>query len=82
MVVRKPILMPKLGFDMEDGKILNWLVQVGGVVKRGDSILEVETDKTTLEVEALATGILVEVIHGADAVVAVGELIGYLEVPD
>jgi pyruvate/2-oxoglutarate dehydrogenase complex dihydrolipoamide acyltransferase (E2) component len=74
--------MPNLGYDMETGKIVSWLVAVGDQVERGRPIAEIETDKTTVEMESLQTGTLVEIVHGVGAEVEVGQVIGYLDVPD
>jgi len=64
---------------METGKIVSWSKQVGDTVERGDVIAEVETDKTNVEMESLASGTLVEVTRAAGDDVPVGEVIGYLE---
>lgn len=71
--------MANLGYDMEQGKIVAWSKQVGDRVERGEAIAEVETDKATVEMEALASGTLVEITHAAGAEVPVGAVIGYLE---
>lgn len=78
-MARTPIQMPKLGYDMENGRIAKWTKRVGDAVARGDVIAEIETDKATIEMEALATGSLAEIVHDAGAEVPVGEVIGYLE---
>jgi pyruvate/2-oxoglutarate dehydrogenase complex dihydrolipoamide acyltransferase (E2) component len=74
-----PITMANLGYDMETGKIVSWLKEVGDRVERGDSIAEIETDKTNVEMEALASGTLDEVTRAAGSEVPVGETIGFLE---
>ena len=71
--------MPNLGYDMEEGRIARWLKSVGDRVERGEPLAEIETDKTTIEMEALATGTLVEILFEAGADVAVGAPIAYLE---
>jgi pyruvate dehydrogenase E2 component (dihydrolipoamide acetyltransferase) len=78
-MARIPIEMPKLGYDMETGTVSAWLKQVGDQISRGDVIAEIETDKSTVEMEATATGILVEIVHDAGAQVAVGAPIAWLE---
>lgn len=78
-VARIPIQMAKLGYDMETGRIAGWSKHVGDTVQRGDVVAEVETDKATVEMEALTSGILVEIVHEAGADVPVGEAIAYLE---
>ena len=50
------ILMPALSPTMTEGVINHWLVKVGDVVKAGDIIAEIETDKATMEVEAVDEG--------------------------
>ena len=55
--------MPKLGMNMTEGHITNWLVKEGAVIKEGDPILEIETDKATNEVESPASGILSKIMH-------------------
>ncbi len=52
------ILMPALSPTMEEGKLAKWLVSVGQTVKAGDIIAEIETDKATMEVEAVDEGIV------------------------
>jgi pyruvate/2-oxoglutarate dehydrogenase complex dihydrolipoamide acyltransferase (E2) component len=50
------ILMPALSPTMEEGKLAKWHVKVGDPVKSGDVIAEIETDKATMEVEAVDEG--------------------------
>lgn len=71
--------MPNLGYDMETGRIARWLKQVGDQVERGEPIAEVETDKATVEMEAVASGRLAEIVAEAGSEVVVGEVIAYLE---
>jgi pyruvate dehydrogenase E2 component (dihydrolipoamide acetyltransferase) len=77
--MRIPVQMPQLGFDMPSGRIAGWVKQVGDPVARGDVIAEVETEKTTVGMEALASGTLVEIVQDAGAEVAIGEVIAWLE---
>src|SRR5262244_3573618 len=51
-----PILMPALSPTMEQGKLAKWLVKEGDTVHSGDAIAEIETDKATMEVEAVDEG--------------------------
>ena len=71
--------MPNLGYEMEAGRIAAWLKQVGDPVARGEVIAEIETDKTTIEMEAAASGTVAEILAEAGAEVAVGEVIAILE---
>ena len=78
-MARIAIEMPKLGYDMETGKVASWLKRVGDSITRGDVIAEIETDKSTVEMEAAASGTLVEIAHDTGDEVAVGEPIAWLE---
>ena len=77
--MRIPVAMPKLGYDMEAGKIVAWAKAPQQRVERGEVIAEVESDKGVIEVEAMASGTLVEIVHDAGAEVQVGETIAYIE---
>jgi pyruvate dehydrogenase E2 component (dihydrolipoyllysine-residue acetyltransferase) len=78
-MARIPIEMPRLGYDMESGKILGWAKKVGDKVTRGDVVAEIETEKSGVDMEANASGVLVEIIAEAGAELPVGAVIGYLE---
>ncbi len=80
--MRYEIKMANLGYDMETGTIVSWLKAVGDDVQRGEPIVEVETDKSAVEMEALQTGTLVEIVRAAGEEVAVGDVIGFIESPD
>jgi pyruvate dehydrogenase E2 component (dihydrolipoamide acetyltransferase) len=80
--MRIDVTMPSLGYDMETGKVQAWLKSVGDTVKRGEAIAEIETDKTTVEMEAMAAGTLVEIVVEAGAEAAVGAVIAVLESDD
>jgi pyruvate/2-oxoglutarate dehydrogenase complex dihydrolipoamide acyltransferase (E2) component len=71
--------MANLGYDMETGRIGEWLKQVGDTVERGEPIVEVETDKSTVEMEATHSGTVVEILAEPGADVPVGDVIGYIE---
>lgn len=64
------ILMPALSPTMEEGKLAKWMVKVGDRVKSGQIIAEIETDKATMEVEAVDEGEVIELLvsEGADGV--------------
>jgi pyruvate dehydrogenase E2 component (dihydrolipoamide acetyltransferase) len=78
-MARVAITMPKLGYDMTEGKVVSWLKSVGDRVGRGDVIAEIETEKTTVEMEATAAGTLVEIVQEAGVAVPVGDPIAYLD---
>jgi pyruvate dehydrogenase E2 component (dihydrolipoamide acetyltransferase) len=77
--MRVDVTMPNLGYDMEQGKIASWLKDIGDRVERGEPLAEVETDKTTVEMESLASGTLVEIVCSAGSEAPVGAVIAYLE---
>src|SRR6201996_4179155 len=56
------ILMPALSPTMQEGTLAKWLVKVGDNVKSGDVIAEIETDKATMEVEAVDEGVVQELL--------------------
>ncbi len=72
------IVMPQLGLAMESGRIVAWLRQPGDSIKAGEVLLEVETDKATIEVEAVESGILYVVMPAGDVAVPVGATIGFV----
>jgi pyruvate dehydrogenase E2 component (dihydrolipoamide acetyltransferase) len=72
------ITMPKLTDTMEEGKILRWLKQVGDRVDAGEIIVEVETDKADMEVEAPQAGVVKEIRAREGDTATVGEVIGVL----
>lgn len=78
-MARIVIEMPNLGYDTTSGTLAAWLKRVGDRVEKGEPIAEVETEKTTVEIEALDSGTLVEIAHGAGDEVPVGAAIGWLE---
>jgi pyruvate dehydrogenase E2 component (dihydrolipoamide acetyltransferase) len=78
-MARIAIEMPRLGYDMETGIVSGWLKKVGDSITRGEAIAEIETDKSTVEMEATASGTLAEIVHDAGAEVAVGEPIAWLD---
>jgi len=72
------IIMPKLGQTMEKGKIVKWLKKEGERVERGEPLLEIETDKAVLEVEARGSGILKKILAQEGDIVPVTKVIGYI----
>ena len=70
--------MPALGMNQNTGKILSWLKSKGDSVSVGDPLMEVETDKAVVEVEAQTNGILTEVRHAAGSEVPVGHVVAVI----
>ncbi len=78
----RPVRMPPLGATSNELRIVQWLKDVGASVEQGDLLLEVETDKATLEVEAAVSGTLLAVLHGPGETVVVGEVLAFVGSPD
>lgn len=76
------IFMPKAGMDMKEGTLLRWLKDVGDSVEKDEPIMEIETDKITMEAEAPATGILLAKLIEDGTTVPVLQTIGYIGQPD
>ncbi|MHA1682757.1 MAG: 2-oxo acid dehydrogenase subunit E2 [Promethearchaeota archaeon] len=64
-------IMPKLGWTMTHGKIVKWLKNEGDAVRKGEEILEIETDKVTIKVESPESGTLVKILHESGSSVPV-----------
>ena len=75
------VIMPALELAQETGKVLRWLKSPGDTVRKGESIVEIETDKVTVEIEAPASGVLREVTARAGDVVPVGQTIALIVKP-
>jgi pyruvate dehydrogenase E2 component (dihydrolipoamide acetyltransferase) len=69
------ILMPQLGETVAEGKITNWFKSIGDVVKPGDNLFEIETDKVSMEVPATSAGVLTEIRVSAGEVAPVGAVV-------
>lgn len=76
------ITMPKLSDTMTEGQLGAWRKSVGEKIERGEIIAEVETDKATMDLEAFASGILLEQRVQAGELVPVGTVIGLIGLPD
>ena len=70
------LTMPRMGETMETGRIAAWLKKPGDRFERGETLLEIETDKVTVEMPALDSGRLVEILAPEGAEVAVGAPLG------
>ncbi len=81
MTVKKMItklVLPKLGWTMEEGKIIKWLKQEGSEIKKREPILMIETDKVSLEIESPIDGFLRKIIIQENQTVPVGTVIAIL----
>ena len=76
------VIMPALELAQETGKVLRWIKAPGDTVKQGEPIVEIETDKVTVEIEAPASGILRDVSAQEGDVVPVGRTIAVIAAPN
>ena len=72
------VLMPQLGETVAEGKILAWFKSVGDEIKEGDNLFEVETDKVTIEIQAVVSGRLNEIRVSAGDVAKVGAIVAVI----
>lgn len=72
------VLLPKLGFSMEEANLVEWLVPDGGQVVEGGALYLIESDKATQEVEAPASGVL-KIVAQPGEVYPVGALLAEIE---
>ena len=75
------VVMPALEMAQETGKLVSWKKKAGEQVKKGEMLLEVETDKAVVEIEAQGDGILAGVTAKVDDVIPVGQTIAWLVKP-
>src|SRR4051794_27450435 len=73
--------MPRLSDSMEEGVVLRWLVAVGEPVKRGEPLVEVETDKANMVYEADVDGVLLRVVVREGESAAIGQPIALVGSP-
>lgn len=72
------VIMPKIGFSMNEGQIQEWLVADGGQVTAGEPLFTMESDKSTTEVEAPASGTL-RIIVPIQETCEVGTILAHIE---
>ncbi len=75
------VVMPKWGLTMKEGKIVSWLIKEGDPVQKGQDLFEVETEKITNIVEALADGILFQIVVPEGTVVKTGTIVALITEP-
>ncbi len=83
----KEVLMPRMGYDMDEGTLLRWLKGIGDPIERGEPIAEIETDKTNLEIESFEGGVIHKFLIEEGDTVPVGQAIAIVgeegeDVPD
>ena len=72
------ILLPKLGFDMNDGILTEWLAPDGAEVTEGQPLYTIESEKSNNEIEAPASGRL-KIVAAPEETYEVGTVLGYIE---
>ena len=75
------IVMPQMGYDMHEGKVVRWLKKEGEEVTRGEVIAEIETDKATVEYEAYTGGVMAKIVAEEGIAIPVGGLIAVMTAP-
>jgi pyruvate dehydrogenase E2 component (dihydrolipoamide acetyltransferase) len=73
--------VPSLGMDMEEANIIRWLVEEGDEVEKGDVVLEIDTDKTSFEIESPADGTIRNLSGEAGETVPVGTTLAFITAP-
>lgn len=73
------IQIPKLGMDTTDCEVIAWLVRLGDRVEKGAELLEVETEKANVAIEAPVSGVVTEIRVQAGDRVEVGAYVGSIE---
>ena len=76
------IFMPKAGMDMKEGVLVRWLKEIGDPVEKDEPIMEIETDKITMEAEAPASGFFLAKYCEEGDVIPVLDIIGYIGAED
>jgi pyruvate dehydrogenase E2 component (dihydrolipoamide acetyltransferase) len=71
--------MPMLGEVMEEGRIVTWFKKEGDSVERGEVMLEVETDKATMEVESTTSGVVKKILVAEGETVPVNTTLALIE---
>jgi pyruvate/2-oxoglutarate dehydrogenase complex dihydrolipoamide acyltransferase (E2) component len=74
-----PIVLPKAGMNMVEATVVAWRKSPGDSVEEGEPIVDIETDKVEMEIEAPASGVLREVLVGVDEDAPVGATLGFIE---
>ncbi len=75
------VIMPALGMVQDMGVVISWLKSEGDKVEQGEPLMEVETDKATVEIEAPATGTVAKILAKEDEAVPVGHVVALIAEP-
>ena len=72
------LLMPKTGHIEDEATVYQWLKSEGDAIRKGDAVLEVETEKAILEVESFVSGTLLQILVPAGETVKVGTVLALI----
>ena len=75
------VIMPQAGQDLETGMVKQWHKAVGDTVEKGEPIVQIETEKVNLDVEAPASGVLLKILVPEDTETAIFSTIGIIGLP-
>lgn len=75
------IIMPPLGDSSDEATVLKWLKGVGDPVTKGETLVEIETDKSVVEIDAYGNGVLLKILVGENETVEVGTVLGIIGEP-
>jgi 2-oxoglutarate dehydrogenase E2 component (dihydrolipoamide succinyltransferase) len=75
----KEVLVPKWGLTMEEATLVKWLKNIGDEISEGEPIAQMETDKTTDEIESQVAGRIVEFLVEEGAIVEAGQAIARVQ---
>lgn len=76
------IVLPNAGFDTQTARIIEWLVKPGDSIAKGDVIAVIESDKANVELESIASGVVLDVLYPADTDIPVGATIAHVGAAD
>src|SRR5882672_4660781 len=76
------VVMPKLSPTMEEGQLSRWLKKEGDKVSKGEPLAEIDTDKATMEMQALANGVLRKILINEGESAPLGQVIAIIGEPD
>lgn len=74
----KEMVMPKMGDEVTEGKLVNWLKREGDTISKGEPLAEIETDKVTVEIEAPDSGVLLRLLVAEGQIVPVGDVLALI----
>ena len=73
------VIIPKSGMGIEEGTILRWMKEVGDKVRKGEPLAEIETAKSTQEIEAPTSGVVISILFGVGTAAPVNTTIAVIE---